>query len=106
MQNTTDHAIQNYVYWKGGIFTSIALESLSPLTGQQMKKESAGSLGSPGLSDLLFVTPDFTNLAFYRGSWRQKNCSYFSIFGFFWRQLAHAIILVSSLFKYLAEKCY
>jgi len=33
----TDHAIQN-VCWQGGIFTSGELESLSSLTGQQMKK--------------------------------------------------------------------
>jgi len=38
MQKPTDHAIQNHMYWQGGIFASEALESLSALTGQQMKK--------------------------------------------------------------------
>jgi len=31
---------------------------------------------------------------------------FFSMFGSFWRQLTDAIRLVSSLFKYIAEKCY
>ena len=38
MQNSTDHAIQNHVWWQGGIFTSGALKSLSSLTGRQIKK--------------------------------------------------------------------
>ena len=65
-----------------------ALESLSSLTGQQMKKKSAGRLGSPGLADFLFwyqISHDF-----FRDSWRQKNC-FFSIFGFFggsWHMLS------------------
>jgi len=31
---------------------------------------------------------------------------FFSIFGFFWRQLAHTVRLAFWLFKCLAEKCY
>jgi len=56
---------------------------------------------------LAFLMPYFTNLAFFRGSWRQKK-----LFGFvfnirlFWRQFAHTIRLVSWVFKYLAEKRY
>ena len=38
MQSSTDHAIQKHVCWQGGIFTSGAIEPLSLLTGQQMKK--------------------------------------------------------------------
>ena len=60
---------------------------------------------------LAFLTPNFTNLAVFRGRRRQKNCFAFwlfsSIFGFFWRKFAHAIRLVSWVFnKDLAEKCY
>jgi len=51
---STDHAIQNHVCWQGGIFTSGALESLSSPTRSANEKESAGCLGSPGLSDLIF----------------------------------------------------
>ena len=47
---------------------------------------------------------NFTNLTFFRDSWRQKI--FFLNIWLFWRHLAHAIRLVSSLFKYLAEKCY
>jgi len=32
---------------------------------------------------LAFLTPNFTNLAFFRGSWRQKK-----FFGFFFQYLA------------------
>jgi len=59
---------------------------------------------------LAFLTPDFANLAFYRGQLTSKKL--FSFLGFslqylfFWRQLAHNITLVSWLFNYLAEKCY
>ena len=36
----------------------------------------------------------------------KKIVYFFLSIWLFWRQLAHAIRLVSSLFKYLAEKCY
>jgi len=64
------------------------------------------------VATLAFLTPNFTNLAFFRGRWRQKQLlgflAFFSlIFGFFWRKFAHAIRLVSWLFnKDLAENCY
>ena len=38
MQNSTDHAIQNHMCWQSGILSSGAIQSLSSLTGQQMKK--------------------------------------------------------------------
>jgi len=31
---------------------------------------------------MAFLTPNFTNLAFFRGSWRQKNCLAFWLFIF------------------------
>ena len=59
------------------------------------------------VSRLAFLTPNFTNLAFFRGRWRQKIvwllASFSSIFGFFWRQFARAIRLVSWFFKDLSE---
>jgi len=64
----------------------------------------------PRVARLTFFTPNFTNLAFFRGSWRQKNCLDFWLFfniWLFWRQLAHpiSIRLVFWLSKCLAEKC-
>jgi len=106
MQNSTDHTIQNHVCRQGGIFTSGALESLSSLTGQQMKK-SAGRLSSPGLPDLLFWRQISQTWLFLQTVGVKNLFVFFSIqYMAFWRQLAHAVRLVSSLFKYLAEKCY
>jgi len=90
VQNSTDHAIQNHMYWQDGIFTSGALESLSSLTGQQMKRRVQAALAPQGCQ-ICFLTPDFTNLAFFRDSWRQKLFVFFSIFGFFrgsWHMLS------------------
>jgi len=55
-QNSTDHAIQNHVYWQGGIFTSRALEPLSSLTAHRSAngKESAGRLDSQGCQIFFF----------------------------------------------------
>jgi len=106
MQISTDRAIQNQMYWQGWIFTLGALESLSSLTGQQMKKRVQAASPPQGCQicffDAKFQKFDF----FYRRLASKKFFVFFSIFGFLWRQFAHAIRLVSSLFKYLAEKCY
>jgi len=63
MQKATDHAIQNHMYWQGGIFASGALESLSALTGQQMKKRvqaaSAPQGCMTGFFDAKFYKFDF-----------------------------------------------
>jgi len=56
---------------------------------------------------LAFLTPNFTNLAFFKDSWYQKNCLTFWLFfniWLLWRRLAHTIRLVFWLFKYLAEE--
>jgi len=70
------------------------------------EKESASRLGSPGLPDLLFRRQISQIWLFFKDSWRQKIVRFFLNICFFWRQLAHAIRLVSLLFKYLAENCY
>jgi len=54
MQNSTDHAIQNHVCWQGGIFTSGALESLSSLTSQQMKKRVLAASAPQGCQICFF----------------------------------------------------
>ena len=63
MQNPTDHAIQNHACWQGGIFTSGALESLSSLTVQQIKKRvqaaSAPHVWQIGFFDAKFHKFDF-----------------------------------------------
>jgi len=61
------------------------------------EKESASRLGSLGLPDLIFDAK-FHKFDFSRDSWRQNNCLFFLNIWLFWRQLAHAIRLVSSLF--------
>ena len=60
----------------------------------------------PGLPDFLFWRQISQIWHFFRDNWYQKIVRFFSILDFFWRQLAHAIRLVSSLLKYFAEKCY
>jgi len=75
-QNSTDHTIQNHVCWQGGIFTSGALESLSSLTGQQMKK-SAGRLGSPGLPGFLFSS-QISQIWLFQRQLALKKCLFFS----------------------------
>jgi len=80
MQNSTEQAIQHHVCWKGGIFTSGALELIWSLTGQQIK-ESAGCLGYLRAARCAFLMANSTNLTFFRDSWCKKNC-FFSTFGF------------------------
>jgi len=102
MQNSTDHAIQNHVCWQGGIFTAGALESLSSLTGQQMKKRVQAASVSQGCQ-ICFFDAKFHKFDFFGDTWRQKVVCFFVNICFFWRQLAHAIRLVSSLLKSLAN---
>jgi len=90
MQNSTDHAIQNHVCWQGGIFTSGALESLPSLTGQQMKKRVQAA-SAPRAARFAFLTPNFTNLTFFRDSWRQKNCLFFSQYLTFFGGSSHML---------------
>jgi len=71
MQNSTDHAIQNHVCWQGGIFTSVALESLSLLTGQQMKKRVQAASAPQGFQ-VCFLTPNF-NFDFFLETVGVKN---------------------------------
>ena len=104
MQNSTNHAFQNHVCWQGGIFTSSGLESLSSPTGQQ-KKESAGRPGSPGLPHLPLWRQISQIWLLLETVGVKKIVSFFPNIWLFWGQLARAIRLVSSLFKYLA-KCY
>ena len=66
MQTSTDQAIQNHVCWQGGIFTSGALESLSSLTGQQMKK-TVQAVSSTNF----FVF--FSIFVFFGGSWHMLS---------------------------------
>jgi len=78
MQNSTDHAIQNHVCWQGGKFTSgVALEPLSSLTGQQMKKRVQAASASQGCQ-ICFFDAKFRKSDFFRDSWRQNNCLFFS----------------------------
>jgi len=105
MQNSADHAIHNHVCWQGGIFSSRPLESLSSLTGQQIKKRVQAASAPQGCQ-ICFFDAKFHKYDIFRDSWGQKIVRFFSIFGFFWRQLAHVNRLMSSLFQYLAEKCY
>jgi len=63
------------------------------------EEESAGRLSSPGFPGLLFDAK-FQFWLFFRDGWRQK---FFSQYLSFWRQLGHAIKLVSPLFKYLLK---
>ena len=81
MQNSTDHAVQNHVCWQGGIFTSGALESLSSLTGQQMKNrvQAASALQ---VYQICFFDTKFPKFEVFRDSRRQKKCLFFSIFVF------------------------
>jgi len=57
---------------------------------------------------LAFLTPNLKNLAFLEAVGVKKIVwlfgFFFSIFGFFWRELEHTIRLVFWLFKYLPEK--
>jgi len=62
------------------------------------EKESAGRLGSPGLPDLLLWRQISQIWLFLETVGVKQLFVFFSIFGFFWRQLAHAIRLVFSLF--------
>jgi len=66
-------------------------------------------LSASGLLDWLFWR-QISQMRFFIDSWRQNFFCHFgffsSIFGFFWRQLAHTTRLVYWLFKHLAEKCY
>jgi len=56
---------------------------------------------------LTFLTPNFTDLAFFGSTWRQKIVWLFLFnIWLFWRQLAHTIRLVFWLCKYLAEAYY
>jgi len=52
-------------------------------------------------------TPNFTNLALFRGSWRQKIVGLFflclAFFGGGWNMLSDWCF---GFFKYLAEECY
>jgi len=107
MQNPTDHTIQNRMCLQGGIFPSGALQSLSSLTGQQMKKRVQAASAPQGCQ-IVFLTPNFTNLTFFiKRQLASKTCLAFSHqCKAFCRQLAQAIRLVSWLFKCLAEKCY
>jgi len=105
MQNPTDHAFQNHVCCQGGICTSRALESLSPLTGQQMIKRVRATSALQGCQ-IGFFDANLTNLTFLETVGVKKLFGFFSSIMAFLRQLAHAIRLVSWLFKYLAEKCY
>ena len=94
MQISTDHAIQNQVCWQGGIFTSGALEPLSSLTGQQMKKRVQAASAPQGCQ-ICFFDAKFHKFDFFRDSWRQNNRLFFSQrLGF----LEAVIRLVSSLF--------
>ena len=55
------------------------------------EKESADPPSAPQGCQICVLTPNFTNLAFFRDSWRQKIVSFFSIFGFFgssWHMLS------------------
>ena len=61
---------------------------------------------SPGLPDLLFWRQSSQIWLVLETIGAKKLFVFFSIFGFFCGQLAHAIRLVSSYFKYLAETCY
>jgi len=55
--------------WQGGSFTSGALESLPSLIGQQMEKRVQATSAPQGCQ-IGFLTPNFTNLTFFRDSWR------------------------------------
>ena len=106
MRNSTNHAIQNHVYWQGRIFTSGALESLSSLTGQQIKKRVQAASAPQGCQIWFFDARFHKFDIFLETVGVKKIVRFFTILGFFWRQLAHANRQVSSLFKYVAEKCY
>jgi len=84
MQNSTDHAIQNHECWQGEVFTPGALESLSSLTGHQMKKRVQAASAPQGCQ-ICFFDARFHKFDFFRNSWRQKNCLFFpqylAIFG-------------------------
>jgi len=77
MQNSTDHAIQYHLCWQGGIFTSGALEPLSSLTGQQMKKRVQAASAAQGYQ-ICFFDAKFHKFNFFRDSCRQNNCLFFS----------------------------
>jgi len=95
-QNLTDHAIQTHECWQGGIFTSGALESLSSLTGQQMKKRVQAD-SAPQDCQICFFDAKFHKFDFLRDSWRQKNClffsQYFAFFGGSWHMLSDWCLL-------------
>jgi len=76
MQNSTDHAIHNRVCWQGRIFTLGSLESLSPLTGQQMKKRVQAASVPQGCQ-ICFFDATFHKFDFFRDSWRQRSVRFF-----------------------------
>jgi len=83
MQNPTDHAIQNHVCCQGGICTSGALESLSPLTGQQMIKRVQAASAPQGCQ-ICFFDANVTNVTFLEAASVKKLFGFFSsIYGFF-----------------------
>ena len=102
MQNSTDHAIQNHVCWQGGIFTSGTLELLSSLTGQQMKKRVQAASAPQGCQICVFDTK-FHKSHFLEALGVKKFVCFFVNIWLVWRQLAHAIRLVPSLLKSLAN---
>jgi len=65
------------MWWQRGIFTSGALESLSPLIGQQMKKRVQAASAPQGCQ-ICFFDVKFHKFDFFRDSRRQKNCLVFS----------------------------
>jgi len=83
MQNPTDHAIQNHVCCQGGICTSGALESLSPLTGQLMIQRVQAASAPQGCQ-ISFFDANLTNLTFLETVGVKKLFGFFSsIYGFF-----------------------
>ena len=108
MQNSTDNAIQNHVYWQGGIFTSGALESLSSLTGQQMEKRVQAALAPQGCQICFFDTR-FHKFGIFRDSWRQKIVRFFLLFDFFggsWHMLSDWYLRLSKTwFDFFLKRC-
>jgi len=83
MQNPTDHSIQNHVCCQGGICTSGTLESLSPLTGQQMIKRVQAASAPQGCQ-IGFFDANLTNLTFLETVGVKKLFGFISsIYGFF-----------------------
>jgi len=76
LENPTDHAIQNHVCCQGGICTSGALGSLSPLTGQQMIKRVQAASAPQGFQ-IGYFDANLTNLTFL------ETVGVKQLFGFF-----------------------